>query len=89
MEGAADEAADNAQGSGLAPDPYVRVWDLPLRLTHWSFAFLVPALWWSAENSQWALHKRFGVALLGLLALGGVAEDARKEDLLLVLPGGQ
>jgi len=45
----------------------VRVWDLPLRLTHWSFALLVPALWWSAENSQWALHKRFGVALLGLL----------------------
>ncbi|MEM7701052.1 MAG: cytochrome b/b6 domain-containing protein [Pseudomonadota bacterium] len=44
-----------------------RVWDLPVRLTHWSFAFLVPALWWSAENSQWALHKRFGVALLGLL----------------------
>ena len=30
-------------------------------------AFLVPALWWSAENSQWALHKRFGVTLLGLL----------------------
>ena len=50
-----------------ARDPSVRVWDLPLRLTHWSFAFLVPALWWSAENSQWALHKRFGVALLGLL----------------------
>lgn len=44
-----------------------RVWDLPVRLTHWSFAFLVPALWWSAENSQWALHKRFGVVLFGLL----------------------
>lgn len=49
------------------PDPSIRIWDLPLRLTHWSFAFLVPALWWSAENSQWALHKRFGVTLLGLL----------------------
>jgi len=24
-------------------------------------------MWWSAENSQWALHKRFGVTLLGLL----------------------
>ena len=49
------------------PDPSVRVWDLPVRLTHWSFAFLVPAMWWTAENSEWALHKRFGVTLLGLL----------------------
>ena len=57
-----------ASKPGLAgTDPYVRVWDLPVRLTHWSFAFLVPALWWSAENSEWALHKRFGVTLLGLL----------------------
>lgn len=48
-------------------DPSVRVWDLPVRLTHWSFAFLVPAMWWTAENSEWALHKRFGVTLLGLL----------------------
>lgn len=48
-------------------DPSLRVWDLPLRLTHWSFAILVPTLWWSAENSQWALHKRFGLTLLGLL----------------------
>ncbi|MEL7318602.1 MAG: cytochrome b/b6 domain-containing protein [Pseudomonadota bacterium] len=64
---------DNAElTTGLQPAETAsastkRVWDLPVRLTHWSFAFLVPALWWSAENSQWALHKRFGVALLGLL----------------------
>lgn len=58
---------DATDQSGYAPDPSVRVWDLPVRLTHWSFAFLVPALWWSAENSQWAWHKRFGVTLLGLL----------------------
>lgn len=51
----------------LAPGHSVRVWDIPVRLTHWSFALLVPALWWSAENSQWVLHKRFGIALLGLL----------------------
>lgn len=38
-----------------------------MRLAHWSFAFLVPALWWSAENSHWAWHKRFGAALLGVL----------------------
>lgn len=60
--------APQQSGSALAaPDPSVRVWDLPVRLTHWSFAFLVPAMWWTAENSEWALHKRFGVTLLGLL----------------------
>lgn len=53
--------------SGWLADPSIRVWDIAVRLTHWGFAFLVPALWWSAENSQWGLHKRFGVTLLGLL----------------------
>ena len=47
--------------------PVAKIWDLPVRLCHWSFALLIPALWWSAENSEWALHKRFGVTLLGLL----------------------
>lgn len=45
----------------------VTVWDPFLRLTHWSFPLLVPALWWTAENSRWALHKRLGLVLLGLL----------------------
>ena len=52
--------------SGTAPD--IRVWDPLLRITHWSFALLVPAMWWTAENSKWALHKRIGLVLLGLLA---------------------
>lgn len=46
----------------------ISVWDPLLRLTHWSFALLVPAMWWTAENSKWALHKRLGLVLLGLLA---------------------
>lgn len=45
----------------------VTVWDPLLRLTHWSFPLLVPALWWTAENSKWALHKRLGLGLLGVL----------------------
>lgn len=52
--------------AALARD--VRVWDPLLRLTHWSFALLVPAMWWTAENSKWALHRRLGLVLLGLLA---------------------
>lgn len=45
----------------------VRVWDPLLRLTHWSFPLLIPAMWWTAENSKWALHRQLGLVLLGLL----------------------
>ncbi len=45
----------------------IRVWDWPLRLTHWGFAVLIPFSWWAAENSHWAWHERSGLTLLGLL----------------------
>lgn len=51
--------------AALPPD--VAVWDPLLRLTHWSFPLLIPAMWWTAENDKWALHKRIGLVLLGLL----------------------
>lgn len=50
----------------LAPD--VRVWDGLLRLAHWSFPLLIALMWWTAENSKWALHRRTGLVLLGVLA---------------------
>ncbi len=50
----------------LAPD--VRVWDGLLRLAHWSFPLLIAAMWWTAENDKWALHRRIGLVLLGILA---------------------
>ncbi|MEM8724802.1 MAG: cytochrome b/b6 domain-containing protein [Pseudomonadota bacterium] len=49
------------------PERRIAVWDLPLRLCHWGFAVLIPAMWWTAENSEWAWHKRCGLILLGLL----------------------
>jgi cytochrome b len=51
--------------AGLPPD--ISVWDPLLRLTHWSFPLLIPAMWWTAENDKWALHKRLGLVLFGLL----------------------
>lgn len=51
--------------AGLPPD--VSVWDPLLRIVHWSFPLLTPAMWWTAENDKWALHKRLGLVLLGLL----------------------
>jgi cytochrome b len=44
-----------------------RVWDLPVRICHWSFVLLLPALWWTAENSEMGWHKRLGLLLLALL----------------------
>lgn len=45
----------------------VRLWDLPVRLCHWSFVILIPALWWTAENEKIGLHMRLGMLLLVLL----------------------
>lgn len=46
----------------------IRVWDLPVRICHWGFAVLIPAMWWTAENSEMGWHKRLGIMLLALLA---------------------
>ena len=45
----------------------MRVWDPLLRITHWSFLLIIPMMWWTAENSKWALHRQTGLVLLGLL----------------------
>ncbi len=45
----------------------VRVWDLPVRLTHLGFLLLIPALWWTAENGEMERHSQLGYALLFLL----------------------
>ena len=43
------------------------IWDWPVRLSHWSFAVLVPAMWYTADNSLWWWHTRLGMALLAVL----------------------
>ena len=45
----------------------VRVWDLPVRLFHWSLVLLVPALWWTAGNDRLDLHILLGETMLGLV----------------------
>jgi cytochrome b len=58
-----------------------KLWDLPVRLTHWSFVALLPALWWSATTKQDRLnipqlsldmkmldfHIKLGCVMLGLV----------------------
>ena len=45
----------------------VPVWDLPVRLFHWTLAALIPFSWWSAENDHLDWHIWSGCAILMLL----------------------
>ncbi len=45
----------------------VALWDLPVRLVHWSFVALMPALWWTAENGELGLHRTLGLVMFGLV----------------------
>ena len=51
-------------GAATAP---ITLWDLPVRLVHWSFAALIPALWWSAESGRLELHETLGLVMLALV----------------------
>jgi cytochrome b len=44
------------------------LWDLPIRIVHWSFVLLLPALWWTHEAGRMDLHQILGHVMLGLLA---------------------
>lgn len=45
----------------------IRIWDWPVRVMHWSFVALIPAMYFTAENSEWGWHMRLGHVLLALL----------------------
>ncbi|MEL0210090.1 MAG: cytochrome b/b6 domain-containing protein [Novosphingobium sp.] len=45
----------------------VRVWDVPVRLFHWTLVSLFCLSWWSAENHEMELHRTSGLVVLGLL----------------------
>jgi cytochrome b len=45
----------------------VPIWDLPVRLVHWTLAGLIALSWWSAEYHHGDLHIWSGLAVLTLL----------------------
>lgn len=47
--------------------PKQRVWDLPVRLTHWLLAALIAFSWWSVKNHHTGWHIWSGIAILTLL----------------------
>lgn len=44
-----------------------RLWDLPIRLVHWSLVILLPAMWWTAENDNLSLHMTLGYVVLAIV----------------------
>jgi cytochrome b len=60
-------ASIEPQGVVAAPPDLVRVWDVPVRIFHWSLAGLVTLSWVSAENGYMKLHLWSGLCLLTLL----------------------
>ena len=44
------------------------VWDLPIRLFHWSLVILIPFAWWTYKTDHMAWHRVAGYAVLGLMA---------------------
>lgn len=61
---AVEEAAAPPPAAKTHP---VKIWDWPVRLTHWSFAIVLPAMYITADNSQWGWHMRLGHVLLALI----------------------
>lgn len=48
------------QGKSLT----IRLWDLPVRLFHWSVVLLVPAMWATYKAGKMDLHIKLGLALV-------------------------
>jgi cytochrome b len=46
----------------------VLVWDIFVRIIHWSLVILTPLAWWTYEIDEMALHRLIGYGVLALLA---------------------
>ncbi len=60
----------------------VKVWDLPIRIFHWSMVGLMALLWWSAEVGEMQWHQIFAYSLLVLIGFrllwGFIGSDTAK-----------
>lgn len=45
----------------------VIIWDVPVRLVHWAFVLLLPALWWTADEGEMDWHRRLAYVMLALV----------------------
>lgn len=51
----------------MQPSNLHKVWDLPLRLFHWSLVLVFAGLWYTGENADLERHFLLGKIMLGLL----------------------
>ncbi|MEM5516220.1 cytochrome b/b6 domain-containing protein [Henriciella sp. AS95] len=58
----------NSQADPAGKPARIAVWDLAIRLWHWLIAALIPAMWYTAEEHMFGLHRTLGIVLVGLLA---------------------
>ncbi len=63
MSGSAPNTTEAAADAALA----VPVWDLPVRLFHWTLVALIGFSWWSAENDRIQWHIWSGLGVMSLL----------------------
>lgn len=63
MNGSGPSTKTEAADAALA----IPVWDLPIRLFHWTLVALIAFSWWSAENNRIELHIWSGLGVLSLL----------------------
>lgn len=61
------EPGDSAAAAVMEAALALPVWDLPVRLVHWSFVALIAFSWWSAEYGETQWHLRSGFTLMFLL----------------------
>ena len=59
----------HSPAAGPARPATVKVWDILVRLFHWSFAACFAGAWLTAESERWRdVHVFLGYAMLGLVA---------------------
>lgn len=49
------------------PKVRVSVWDVPVRIAHWSLVVLIGVSWWTAETGRMEWHRLSGYAMLGIV----------------------
>lgn len=60
-----DDTNPGAAGADVGVGP--PLWDVPVRLIHWTIALLLPASWWTAEEGKLDVHQWLGLTLIVLV----------------------
>ena len=66
-DGSADVERDREEVRAAPPGNHVRLWDLPIRIVHWSFVLLIPASWATYKMGEMWWHMRLGYLMIAIL----------------------